>query len=190
MKVAIIPARGGSTRIPGKNKRLFHGMPIICYSIIAAKKSGCFDRICVSTDDPEIAAIAMAGGAWAIYRQDGFCKDEVGTQEVLTQCAALFPADLICGIYPTCPLMLPDEIVRGCRMLVEKNAHFAFAVGTDPLRDAGMFYWGTQKAFLERKELISAQSIMIPIQEKYVCDINTEDDWQRAEKMYADLHGK
>ena len=63
MKVAIIPARGGSKRIPRKNVRLFAGKPIIAHSISAALDSGCFDRVIVSTDDAEIAAVAREWGA-------------------------------------------------------------------------------------------------------------------------------
>src|SRR3989339_859276 len=63
MKVAIIPARGGSKRIPGKNVKLFAGKPIIAYSIQAAKDAGLFDRIIVTTDSEEIAAVARQHGA-------------------------------------------------------------------------------------------------------------------------------
>jgi N-acylneuraminate cytidylyltransferase len=58
MKVAIIPARGGSKRIPRKNIKVFHGKPMIAYSIEAAVTSGCFDKVIVSTDDTEIAEVA------------------------------------------------------------------------------------------------------------------------------------
>lgn len=187
MRVAIIPARGGSRRIPGKNKRMFRGMPIICYSIIAAKEAG-FDRVLVTTDDREIADIAMLGGAWAIYRKEQHATDMVGTQEVIAQCCTLVPAEHVCCIYPTAPLMLADDIKRGFRMLTEKpGAKFAMSVGAEPLRDAGQFYWGTSKAFEDRAPLVSAHTVMIAIQEKYVCDINIEDDWLRAEKMYDAL---
>ncbi|HAS83903.1 MAG TPA: pseudaminic acid cytidylyltransferase, partial [Verrucomicrobia bacterium] len=62
MNVAIIPARGGSQRIPRKNIRLFGGRPMIAHSIDAARESGCFDRVIVSTDDPEVAGVATACG--------------------------------------------------------------------------------------------------------------------------------
>lgn len=61
MKVAIIPARGGSKRIPRKNIKAFHGKPMIAYSIEAALASGCFDKVLVSTDDAEIAQVARPG---------------------------------------------------------------------------------------------------------------------------------
>ena len=190
MKIAIIPARGGSRRIPGKNKRPFHGKPIICYSIDTAFKTKIFDRIIISTDDAEIAEIAMARGAHAVYRPREYCADDCGTQNVISLCAFLMPSDFICGIYATAPLMLADDIARGLRMLNEnEGAHYAMSVGTEPLRDAAQFYWGRTRAFLDRKPLLTAHTIMIPISEKNVCDINTEEDWRRAEKMYAEIHG-
>ena len=68
MRVAVIPARGGSKRIPRKNIRDFAGKPIIAYSIDCAKQSGLFDRIIVSTDDEEIADVATRFG---VYYQPG-----------------------------------------------------------------------------------------------------------------------
>lgn len=187
--VAIIPARGGSTRIPGKNKRLFFSVPIIMFSIKAAKDTGLFDRIIVSTDDPMIADIAMTVGAWAVYRSSDLCDNAIGTQEVISSCCELVPSTMVCGIYATCPLMLPDDINRGHRALVEhQHFNYAMAVGTEPLRDAGQFYWGRTEAFLKRKPLLTWNTAMIPIAEKRVCDINTEEDWLRAEAMYAELH--
>ena len=69
MRVAVIPARGGSKRIPNKNIRSFAGIPIINYSIEAARNSGCFDRVVVSTDDDVIAEVARAYGAEVPFRR-------------------------------------------------------------------------------------------------------------------------
>lgn len=188
--VAIIPARRGSRRIPHKNRAIFRGKPIIEYSIDTAKATRLFDRIIVSTDDPDIADIAMNKGAWAIYRKDEYCQDHVGTQEVIAQCVQLISAPLTCAIYPTAPLMLAGDLERGYRMLQEQpERQFAMSVGTDPLQDAGQFYWGRTEAFIRRRELLAAHTIMIPIANNRVCDINTHEDWERALKMYAALHG-
>lgn len=191
MKIAIIPARGGSRRIPGKNKKLFHGMPIIGFSIQAAYKSHLFDLVVVSTDDPEIADIAFEFGAFAVYRPPEYRADEVGTQDVISNCAKLWPdSDYICGIYPTCPLMRPDDIARGYRVISENESlHYAMAVGTNPLADAGQFYWGRTKTFLDRKPLLTAHTAMIPISDRNVCDINTPEDWARAATMFVVLQG-
>ncbi len=84
MIIAVIPARGGSKRIPRKNIRLFEGKPIIAWSIEAALNAGCFDRVIVSTDDEEIAAIAKAYGAEVPFmRPTTLADDYAGTAEVV-----------------------------------------------------------------------------------------------------------
>ena len=199
MSVCIIPARGGSRRIPNKNIRDFHGKPIIAYSIATAQASGLFSRIIVSTDSEAIGAVAVKYGAEARMRSAvHLTSDGVGTQEVTAY--ALVQAGIsygyACCIYATAPLMSADDLRRGLAELESADAHsghcdafsFAFSVGTEPLRDAGQFYWGRVKAFLGRVPLISPESLMIPIPDNRVCDINTESDWQRAEQMYAALH--
>jgi len=186
MKVALIPARGGSQRIPHKNRKLFLGLPIILYAIRAAKKSKLFDRIIVSTDDVETAAIcAQEGNVWPIYRPASLAGDEVGTQAVAQHAAGLMPSDYMCVIYATTPLMQAIDIERGYRVLREhEHFNFAMSVGTEPLQDAGQFYFGRTWAFRAGKDLIAAHTAMIPIQSRYVCDINTIEDFERAEIMY------
>lgn len=193
MRVAIIPARGGSVRVPRKNIRTFHGKPIIGYSIEAAHACGLFDRVVVSTDDVEIGQVANSFGADALLRPDGW--NDVGTQEVaarvLEQIGAPgnYPTHA-CVIYATSPMLAPEYLHAGWAELRGSNAVFAFAVGTEPLRDAGMFYWGESWAFLKRVPLISPRTVMVPMPERRVCDIDTESDWRRAESMYAALHAE
>jgi pseudaminic acid cytidylyltransferase len=87
--LAIIPARGGSVRVPRKNVRLFHGRPMLTYAIDAARASGCFDLIVVSTDDQEIEEVAFANGAVVSRRpiDDG----STGTQELAARTLQSFP---------------------------------------------------------------------------------------------------
>lgn len=185
--ICIIPARGGSVRIPRKNIKLFHGKPIIEYSIENAKESGLFEEIVVSTDDGDIAAIAHANGVDVHQRlyDDG----TAGTQEVTRQ--VLLDRDdvpiLACCLYPTAPLLNIHDLVYAV-VLVQSIHSFAFSVGTDPLRDAGQFYCGRTSAFLEQAPLIAPHTAMVSVSENRVCDINTMDDWKRAEKMYEALH--
>lgn len=183
--VAIIPARGGSRRIPRKNIRMFHGKPIIAFSIEAAQRSALFDRIVVSTEDREIAEICYGLNAWVVFRPAHL--DDVGTQELMTQTAGLFDAQLYCCIYATAPLMSSRDIVRAHAALNRVGALFAFAVGADPLRDAGQFYWSRATALLTRKDLVGEHSVMVPIAEKRVIDINVEADWLEAERKYEAL---
>lgn len=192
MSIAIIPARGGSQRIPHKNVREFHGKPIIAYSIESARASGLFDKIIVSTDDVKIARIADNHGAMIHIRPAALAQDEVGTQEVVKAVLETIgrrakPNGYACCIYATAPLMTADDLRRGYNIILKRLASFAFSVGTDPLQDAGQWYWGRVSAFLESVPLIDEQTVMVPIDRRRVCDINTEEDWARAEAMFISI---
>ena len=191
--IAIIPARGGSTRIPGKNWKVFHGRPIIQYSIETAQACGLFDRIIVSTDHPNIAEAADAAGAHVLWRPERLAVDQVGTQDVTRIALQAFTdVQYACCIYATAPLMLTEDLRNGLAMLRhnEVSHDFAMAVGAHPLRDAGQWYWGTAKAFDEQRPLISARTVMWPIPEERVCDINTSEDWTKAERMYEAMQSR
>ena len=195
MNIAIIPARGGSRRIPRKNIKPFHGKPIIAYSIETAKASGLFAEVCVSTDDEEIAEVAADYGAIVLARPAYLAEDDIGTQEVMKyaiqQAETLISEsfDYACCAYPTAPMMTVDGLKWGfCEVVNRSDIAYSFSVGCNPLQDAGQFYWGRIEAFLYDKPLIWPNVAMIPIQDNRVCDINYPDDWLRAERMYADLH--
>lgn len=188
--VAIIPARGGSTRIPGKNSKLFAGVPIIGHSIEAALLSGLFDDIYVSTDCDKIARIAENYNVHVLRRPAALAQDQIGTQEVMRDALGLVVADMACCIYATTPLMYCADLKRGQEALFNnKDALFAFSVGTEPLQDAAQFYWGWPEAF-GVVPLFGEFSIMIPIDSARVCDINTADDWDRALIMWELLKQK
>ena len=127
-KIAIIPARGGSKRIPRKNIRDFLGCPIIKYSIDAALDSGCFDEVMVSTDDEEVAAIARSLGADVPFlRSAENAGDFAGTAEVLVEVvqdyrrlAREFAS--LCCIYPTAPFVTAQKLQRGMSLLHETGA--------------------------------------------------------------------
>jgi N-acylneuraminate cytidylyltransferase len=185
-RIAIVPARGGSVRVPRKNIRLFHGRPIIGYSIEAARKSHLFDSVIVSTDDDEIEQVASAAGANVVRRpiDDG----STGTQEIAARVLdSMLSATEACVIYATSPLLVPDDLVRGYAVLQRFGALFAMSVQVDPLADAGCFYWGKAEAFRVRAPLIDSHTVMVPMPAHRVCDINTEADWSRAESMYHAL---
>jgi pseudaminic acid cytidylyltransferase len=187
MNIAIIPARGGSKRIPRKNIRDFEGKPIIVYSIETALVSALFNRVVVSTDDDEIGQIAAAYGADVLHRPAKLADDNTGTQEVIRHACihlTLNQQDLVCGIYPTAPMMIAGDLLRGMQEVANMEAHFAFSVGTDPLHDAGQFYWGRVRSFIDRLPLYTERAAMIPINNMRVCDINTEEDWQWALAQY------
>ena len=130
-KLAIIPARGGSKRIPRKNIRPFLGHPIIKYSIDAALNAGLFDEVMVSTDDEEIARIAEACGAQIPFlRSAATSDDHATTADVLLEVLSRYSAanlrfEYFCCIYPTAPLISADRLAEGFRLL---DAHQADSV--------------------------------------------------------------
>jgi len=191
--IAIIPARGGSTRIPKKNIRDFHGKPIIAYSIETAQKSGLFDRIIVSTDSEEIERVAWQYGAEVLTRSADMAHNDIGTQAILRYVLDEqlgLRHGLACCIYPTAPLMLEEDLLTGYRLVGEYHTHrYAMSVGDAPLADAGQWYWGWVSSFVTGLPLIATQTAIVPIPAARVCDINTFDDWSRAEELYKKLKG-
>ncbi len=136
MKLAIIPARGGSKRIPRKNIKSFCGKPMIAWSIEVALASGCFDRIIVSTDDEEIAAVAKQHGAEVPFvRPANLSDDHTGTIPVIAHAIewqnqhgeAVTEA---CCIYATAPFIQAKDIQRGLEVLHRTSAEYALAVTT------------------------------------------------------------
>lgn len=179
MNLAVIPARGDSRRIPKKNIRDFFGRPIISYSIDAARSSRLFDAVHVSTDNTEIALVASAYGA-QVYRRKNPHDDTVGTQrrvvEVMADLQEKF--DYACCVYATAPLMNAVDLKLAYNELVEQDLDFVYV--------EGWFYWGKAQAFVEDRPLFGPKVRRIEIPERWV-DINTEDDWKRAQKMYEAL---
>lgn len=229
MKVAIIPARGGSKRISRKNIRLFLGRPILSYSISAAQKTGLFDRIIVSTDDREIAEVARQYGAQCPFlRPAELSGDFIGINEVMRHAMGWLndqgeSVDFACCIFATAPLIQASYLEEGFRYLVEHpELAFAFSVTSFPFpiqrglrltasgtvtaiwpehrstrsqdleetfHDAGQFYWGRSQAFLDDIPLFSPASKGIVLPRYLVQDIDTEEDWLRAEFMYQAIQG-
>lgn len=130
--VAIIPARGGSKRIPRKNLVSFRGRPIIEWSISAARASGLFHRVVVSTDDPEIAEVAQVAGAEVPFlRPAEFSGDHVATVPVIAHAIRTlaergFSAETVCCIYPAAPFVTPN-LLRQCRELLISDAAAQYA---------------------------------------------------------------
>lgn len=223
MNLAIIPARGGSKRIPGKNTKLFAGKPLIAYSIQAALDSGDFDKVIVSTDSQEVADIAISYGADVPFmRPESLSGDYVGTGPVtkhaIEYCIQhFFDPKYCCCIYATAPFLTPIFLSKGFQALKEDSGKcfafsatsFAFPIQralklegtgvapmypefikkrsqdlTEAYHDAGQFYWGQTSAFLQNKPMFSGHSIPVVLPRHLVQDIDTKEDWQRAELMY------
>lgn len=222
MKLAVIPARGGSKRIPRKNIRPFGGRPMIAWSIAAARTSGLFDRIIVSTDDREIAETARALGAEVpFFRPANLSGDHTGTVPVIAhavdwQNTQGEPAEEVCCIYATAPFIEVDDLRRGLVILQESGADFAFSVTRyaapiqralrvrqdnrvemfdahqfntrsqdleEAWHDAGQFYWGRAEAWLSGKPLFGTHAAPVVLPRHRVQDIDTPEDWDRAELL-------
>lgn len=138
MNIAIIPARGGSKRIPRKNIKLFHGKPMIAYSIEAAKESGCFDKIIVSTDDQEIADVAIKYGAEVPFTRPNNIADDYATTMDVMQHAIKWCIQQewnvvnVCCIYATAPFILASDIIQGFDKISNDNVEYAFSATTFP----------------------------------------------------------
>ncbi len=222
MRIAIIPARGGSKRIPKKNTKLFCGKPIMAYSIEAAKQSQVFDHIIVSTDDPDIAAVAEEWGAQLPFmRNPAIADDYTGIVPVIADALGNLDVefntgDLFCCIYATAPMLQEAYLRQGCDGLESSSdKDFALAVTeyafpfqrallnrkglvpADPgaisqrsqdlepgYHDAGQFFWGRCQALLQGKQLYQNNTLAVVLPRYLVQDIDTLEDWQRAELMY------
>mgnify|MGYP000665012338 CR=1 FL=1 len=220
--VAIIPARGGSKRIPRKNIKDFHGKPLIAYSIETAIKSNLFDKVIVSTDDEEIAQISKKYGATVPFlRPKKLSDDFTGTGEVINHVLEYLKSvgenyNFVCTIYATAPFLDEKYLVEGFEKLKNSNAKNAFSCTSMPFpiqrtfkitqdercemffpehfktrsqdlqeayQDAGQFYWTNLD--VESDEItFGKDSIPIILPRYLVQDIDTLEDWQRAEIMY------
>lgn len=229
MNIAVIPARGGSKRIPGKNIKAFRGKPMIAWPVLVAKASGLFEHVIVSTDDAEIASVAKAWGAEVPFmRPAELSNDYAGTIEVVAHAvqwawAQGWPLSAVCCIYATAPFVNAHDLERGLDLLESGHWQYAFTAteyaapifrsfharpdgGLEmyfpehfltrsqdlpiALHDAGQFYWGRPSAWAEGKRIFDEHSTPVIIPRWRVQDIDTEDDWTRAEMMAPVIMGR
>ena len=134
MRIAVIPARGGSKRIPRKNIRPFAGQPIIVWPIKAALASGLFDKVIVSTDDAEIAEVAREAGASVPFmRPENLSDDFADTKSVVRHAITALklenePDTQVCCIYPTSVFVNTQLLSEGLKKLRITNAKFVFSI--------------------------------------------------------------
>ncbi len=244
MKIAIIPARGGSKRIPGKNVKHFCGQAIINYSVDCALRSKLFDRIIVSTDCPEVAKVASAAGAEVPFMRPADLSDDfTPTVPVIRHTIEWVNQHYekishACCLYATAAFVQTKDLAQGLSILEsDPRMEYAFSVTSFPFpiyralkissrkdgesdshpsdtkqaatpvemvwpehelsrsqdlpetfHDAGQFYWGTAQAWLTKDRIFSAKSAGVLLPRHRVQDIDTLEDWRRAEAMYLALH--
>jgi len=225
MRVAIIPARGGSKRIPRKNIKSFAGKPMIAHAIAAAVESKLFTHVIVSTDDVEIAGVATEFGAEVPFlRPLELADDHTPTVPVVANAIELCRAfgwdvEVVCCIYPGVPFIRVDDLKGALDLLDTSGADYSFPVAEFPsaiqrslkrspdgkvsplypehqltrtqdlepaFHDAGQFYWGKASAWLSNPKIhASGAGYLLP--NWRVVDIDTPDDWSRAEMLYRVL---
>lgn len=224
-RLALIPARGGSKRIPRKNVRPFAGKPMIGYAIDVAQRSGLFDAVVVSTDDEEIADISRQLGAEVPFtRPAQLADDHTPTVPVVAHAIGAMKAlnrtfDHVCCLYPACPLLEASDLQQAFELLQATDAPYVFPVlpfpapiqralrrtddgRTEPFDarhsqtrsqdlepayyDAGQFYWGRAESWLQGLDIHrNGRTIVLPGWR--AVDIDTPDDWLRAEALYRAL---
>jgi pseudaminic acid cytidylyltransferase len=221
MNIAIIPARGGSKRIPRKNIKEFCGKPMIAYAISVAKKSSLFERVVVSTDDEEIAEIARKWGAETPFvRPAQLANDYTETVPVIAHaieaCRDLgWKFSQVCCIYPGVPFIQIEDLSGALVTMNNSQENYCFSVTEYPsaiqralkqlisgkmqplypefelsrtqdlekaFYDAGQFYWGKKQAWLTNSK-IHTNGVGYRIPNWRVVDIDTMDDWDRAERL-------
>ncbi len=222
MNIAIIPARGGSKRIPRKNIKFFAGKPMIAYAIEAAKASTLFNRIIVSTDDDEIANVAAEYGGEIFFKRPlNLADDHTPTIPVIAhaigECERLeMTIDNVCCIYPSVPFIQVDDLKLCYQLLQETEGKFSFPVTEFPsaiyrafsldklnkvvplfpeyelvrtqdlqktYHDVGQFYWASRDSWLNTSK-IHANGVGLVIPNNRVVDIDTMNDWSRAEMIW------
>jgi pseudaminic acid cytidylyltransferase len=213
--IALIPARGGSKRIPNKNIRLFHGKPLLWYAVDAARESELFSRIVVSTDSEAIAGVARGCGAEVMWRPAELATDHATTAAVILHAFEKVTSDLCC-IYCN-PFVKASTLVSAHELFLATGAHSvvplvgyshpvarALRLNADGLvrfwldtyanartqdlhsmyHDAGQFYFINRDKFMLDPVLFGATTIPILLKRWEVCDIDDEEDWVFAEKLW------
>jgi len=156
--LAVIPARKGSKRFPGKNTALFNGIPLVQNTIRTAKEAG-IKKILVTTDNPDVLEIALEEEVWALHRPDDLCTDDASTDDVVDHAArhVMYAVDgphwtfhTICLMQVTSPLLCPDSLQTALDTYFRTNATSLTAVNHhyDP---CGAFYIFDRELFMKNK---------------------------------------
>jgi pseudaminic acid cytidylyltransferase len=231
--LAVIPARGGSKRIPRKNIRPFLGVPMLSRTIAMLRAAEVFDQIIVSTDDDEIADIALQSGALVPFRRPPeLATDTAATLPVVAHAVREMEArgsmsDYVCCAYPAAVLSLPSDVRTALGLLRGADVDYVFTATSFPYpiqralrkmadgscemfwpehrqtrsqdlepayHDAGQFYFGRREAWLRGSPLFDRRSQMLELPRYRVQDIDTAEDWVRAETIFRlleqDEHAK
>ena len=213
--ICIIPAKKNSKRIPGKNIRVFHGKPIIAYTIEAALESGCFDDVIVTSDSGQIWDVAEAFGATSFTRSEESCSDTAPMVDAIVEVLRERPADYVCMAYACAPFIKPVNIRRAFefvtdgydsafpvyraeppeRTLIRRNDWFISRypeydnVNSDRFPHsyniAGQFFFCDASMVMDYETVMLPRCWGIEVPRWEAVDIDTEDDWRYAEMLWG-----
>lgn len=195
MKIAVIPARGESKRIPRKNVKSFYGKPMLAWSIETAITSGCFDKVIVSSEDVSILETAESNGAETPFRRpDNLAGDMVPTAPVIAHaiaaCSALgWNVELACCIYPCAPFTIPSDLQSALSLLIAEKTNFVYPVCEYPhpiqramRRDAT----GRMVFFQPQHELTRTQDLEVAFHDAGQFYWGNAKAWLAKQKMHTD----
>lgn len=210
--IALIPARGGSERIPKKNIINLCGKPLISYSIETAKKCRFVDEVWVSTDNKEIAKISKGLGANVLMRPPEFSTATASSEEALLHLADKVNFDIMVFMQATSPLTLPKHIEEGIEIIKDRQADSCLAVSEDvrfywnaqrkpinynPMhrprtqekerwyKETGAFYITTKDQLLKSKCRIGGRIEFVIVPEQFSYEIDTYNDLKLIEKIIS-----
>jgi pseudaminic acid cytidylyltransferase len=222
--ICVIPARGGSKRIPLKNIKEFYGRPMIGWSIAVAREV--FSRVVVSTDDARIAEVARGEGAEVLDRPAGLADDHTPTVPVIAHAISTLGlgADVpVCCLYATAPMVQAADLRAAIKRLGQGDATYVMAVTRYPYpiqralrrdaegrvemrdpaqmlvrsqdleeawHDAGQFYLARAETWASGLGVFAPGAVGVALPQHRVVDIDTPDDWLRAEALFALSRGR
>ena len=212
--ICVIPAKGQSKRIPGKNIRLFDGKPVIEYTIEAAFKAGCFDTVIVSTDDEAIAGVAIDAGAEVFDRDIETCADDAPMADCVVEVLSEYDCNYVCMAYACSPFIKASRISEAFDWVRVYDSVFPVYRAESPERslirrgelfisrypeydnvNSGRFPYTYHSAgqfyFCDAEMVYTQETVMLPrcwgieIPSWEAVDIDTEDDWKYAEMLWS-----
>ena len=192
MILGLIPARGGSKRVPGKNMRPLGGVPLLGWTIVSALRSECIDAVVVSSDDDAILKYADESGVAPLKRPAEYATDDASSYLAMTHALEHYPAEAICLLQPTSPFRQPADI-EGChKTAIAMAAPAAVTVEAGKTVPNGAVYLAKSAWLLERLAAGETAPFDSPEPAWHIMpaersiDIDTEADFAEAVRMLAE----
>lgn len=195
MKIAVIPARGGSKRIPRKNVKDFAGKPMIAWTIKVARESKLFDHVVVSTDDEEISRVATELGAETPFKRPMNLADDLTPTAPVVAHAVHFcrsmgwTVDYACCMYPCAPFMMVEDLVAAYGLIVQQQANFVYPVAEYPhpiQRAMRQLANGQMEFYSPQFELTRTQDLETSYHDAGQFYWGTASAWLEGKKMHTD----